>query len=73
MKEARCSAVILGNDAPDRLVPNVIVMDVRMPVMDGIEATRQITRDRSGSRVLILTTFDLDEYVLAYESGIVPR
>ena len=38
-------------------------MDVRMPVMDGIEATRRITRDRSGSRVLILTTFDLDEYV----------
>ena len=43
--------------------PDVIVMDVRMPVMDGIEATRRITRDRSGSRVLILTTFDLDEYV----------
>jgi DNA-binding NarL/FixJ family response regulator len=45
------------------LAPDVIVMDVRMPVMDGIEATRRITRDRSGSRVLILTTFDLDEYV----------
>jgi DNA-binding NarL/FixJ family response regulator len=45
------------------LAPDVIVMDVRMPVMDGIEATRQITRDQPGIRVLILTTFDLDEYV----------
>jgi len=45
------------------LAPDVVVMDVRMPVMDGIEATRQITGNRSGARVLILTTFDLDEYV----------
>ena len=45
--------------------PDVVLMDVRMPVMDGIEATRQITELASGVRTLILTTFDLDEYVFA--------
>ena len=45
------------------LRPDVALMDVRMPNMDGIEATRQLTESGAGPRILILTTFDLDEYV----------
>ncbi|MDQ1295925.1 MAG: hypothetical protein QG608_3812 [Actinomycetota bacterium] len=50
--------------AVPRLAPDLVVMDVRMPVLDGIEATRRITQLPRAPKVVVLTTFDLDEHAL---------
>jgi DNA-binding NarL/FixJ family response regulator len=62
------AAVANGRQAVDlarRTLPHVVLMDIRMPVLDGLEATRLICQDPllERTRVLVLTTFDLDEYV----------
>lgn len=71
--EAQPDIEVVG-EAPDgreavrlaeQLRPDVLLMDVRMPVMDGIDATAAITGKGLAARVLILTTFDIDEYVIA--------
>ena len=62
-------------DKAARFQPSVVLMDIRMPELDGLEATRRILAADPGARILILTTFDLDEYIyealLAGASGFV--
>jgi DNA-binding NarL/FixJ family response regulator len=59
-----------GVDLARRLQPDVVIMDVRMPRLDGIAATERIVAELPAARVLVVTTFDLDEYAFgALEAG----
>ncbi|MFE7131048.1 response regulator [Streptomyces sp. NPDC057638] len=63
--------------AAHRLAPDVVLMDIQMPVLDGVGATERIAAELPGCRVLVLSTFDMDEYVVralkAGASGFLPK
>jgi DNA-binding NarL/FixJ family response regulator len=61
--EAQDGAQALG--VCEGAAPDVVVMDIRMPIMDGVEATRRLTERSGGPRVIVLTTFDTDEEAFA--------
>ena len=54
---------LAGIDLVRRTTPDVVLMDIRMPVLDGIQATQRLTAEGVETRVLVLTTYDLDQYV----------